>query len=116
VPYVSQILEETLRLWPTAPAFTRHSYEDTVIGDHYRIAKETSMVVLIPMLHRDKQVWGENAEAFEPDRFSPQNRSKIPPSAYLPFGTGATGLHRPSIRLARGRPRAEHAPAAVRVH
>jgi cytochrome P450 / NADPH-cytochrome P450 reductase len=46
------------------------------------------MVVLIPMLHRDKQVWGENAEAFEPDRFSPQNRSKIPPNAYLPFGTG----------------------------
>ncbi len=88
VPYVSQIFEETLRLWPTAPAFTRHSYEDTVIGDNYRIAKETSLVVLIPMLHRDKQVWGENAEALEPDRFSPQNRSKIPPNAYLPFGTG----------------------------
>ena len=32
VPYVNQILEETLRLWPTAPMFTRHPYEDTVIG------------------------------------------------------------------------------------
>jgi len=32
VPYVSQILDETLRLWPTAPAFARHAYEDTVIG------------------------------------------------------------------------------------
>jgi cytochrome P450/NADPH-cytochrome P450 reductase len=88
VPYVSQILEETLRLWPTAPAFTRHSYGDTIIGGTYAVAKETAMVVLIPMLHRDKQVWGENAEAFEPDRFGPQNRSKIPPNAYLPFGTG----------------------------
>jgi len=37
VPYVTQILEETLRLWPTAPAFTRRPYEDTVIGDKYRL-------------------------------------------------------------------------------
>ena len=30
--YVRQILDETLRLWPTAPAFTRYPYEDTAIG------------------------------------------------------------------------------------
>ena len=40
------------------------------------------------MLHRDKQVWGENTEAFDPDRFSPERRAKIPPNAYKPFGTG----------------------------
>ena len=42
VPYVSQVLEETLRLWPTAPAFTRHPYEDTVIGGRYRLEKDTA--------------------------------------------------------------------------
>ena len=30
--YVTQILNEALRLWPTAPAFSRHPYEDTTIG------------------------------------------------------------------------------------
>ena len=30
--YVRQILEESLRLWPTAPGFTRYPFEDTVIG------------------------------------------------------------------------------------
>jgi len=30
--YVSQILKESLRLWPTAPAFTRHPYVPTVLG------------------------------------------------------------------------------------
>jgi cytochrome P450/NADPH-cytochrome P450 reductase len=33
--YVSQILKESLRLWPTAPAFTRHPYEPTVLGGKY---------------------------------------------------------------------------------
>ena len=88
VPYVNQILEETLRLWPTAPAFTRRPYEDTVIGDKYRLGKDTGAIILVGMLHRDKQVWGENPEAFDPDRFSPENRAKIPPNAYKPFGTG----------------------------
>jgi cytochrome P450 / NADPH-cytochrome P450 reductase len=88
VPYVTQILEETLRLWPTAPAFTRHPYEDTVIGGKYRLGKDTGVVILVAMLHRDKQVWGEDPEAFDPDRFSPEKRANIPPNAYKPFGTG----------------------------
>ena len=88
VAYVDQILEETLRLWPTAPAFTRHPHEDTVIGGKYRLEKETSATILTAMLHRDKQVWGENPEKFDPDRFSPENRARIPPNAYKPFGTG----------------------------
>ena len=33
-----QILEETLRLWPTAPAFTRRPYKDIVLGGKYWIS------------------------------------------------------------------------------
>ena len=86
--YVAQILEETLRLWPTAPAFARRPYQDTVIGSRYRLEKGSAAVVLTGMLHRDPQVWGETPEAFDPDRFSPENRARIPPNAYKPFGTG----------------------------
>src|SRR4051794_28475689 len=39
--YVRQILDETLRLWPTAPAFTRYPYEDTVIGGRHPIPAGT---------------------------------------------------------------------------
>jgi cytochrome P450/NADPH-cytochrome P450 reductase len=88
MPYVSQILDETLRLWPTAPAFTRHPYADTVIGGKHRLEAGNAAVVLTGMLHRDREVWGDNPEAFNPDHFSPENRSKIPPNAYKPFGTG----------------------------
>jgi cytochrome P450/NADPH-cytochrome P450 reductase len=88
VPYVSQILDETLRLWPTAPVFTRHPYEDTVIGGKYRLEKDSAAMILVGMLHRDQQVWGQPPEQFDPDRFSPENRTKLPPNAYKPFGTG----------------------------
>ena len=88
LPYVSQILDETLRLWPTAPAFTRRAYEDAVLGGKYKIEADRAIVVLTGMLHRDPRVWGDNPEAFDPDRFSPENRAKIPPNAYKPFGTG----------------------------
>jgi cytochrome P450/NADPH-cytochrome P450 reductase len=88
LPYVSQILDETLRLWPTAPAFTRKPLEDAVIGGKYRIERGSAVIVLTPMLHRDPKIWGDDAEAFNPDHFSPENRAKIPPNAYKPFGSG----------------------------
>ena len=88
VPYVAQILNETLRLWPTAPAFSRCPYADTVIGGRYLLEKGTTAMVLVGMLHRDKQVWGEEAEEFDPDHFSPENQAKTPPNAFKPFGTG----------------------------
>jgi cytochrome P450 / NADPH-cytochrome P450 reductase len=88
LPYVTQILEETLRLWPTAPGFTRKPYEDVVIGGKYRIERGSAVLVLTPMLHRDPKIWGDDPETFDPDRFSPENRAKIPPNAYKPFGTG----------------------------
>ena len=31
--YITQILNETLRLWPTAAAFTRYPYEDALVGE-----------------------------------------------------------------------------------
>src|ERR1700729_597950 len=88
LPYVSQILDETLRLWPTAPAFSRRPYKDIVLGGKYEVHAGTGIVVLTGMLHRDPKIWGDNPEAFDPDRFSPENRAKIPPNAYKPFGTG----------------------------
>src|SRR5215204_4682002 len=86
--YVSQVLKESLRLWPTAPAFTRHAYETTVLGGKYQIDKQTSLTVLTPMLHRDPKVWGGDAEKFYPERFAPEAERGIPANAYKPFGTG----------------------------
>jgi cytochrome P450/NADPH-cytochrome P450 reductase len=85
--YVTQILNEVLRLWPTAPGFTRYPYDDVVLGG-YRIPKGTSLTALTPMLHRIPEIWGPDADEFNPDHFRPEFRATLPPNAFKPFGSG----------------------------
>jgi cytochrome P450/NADPH-cytochrome P450 reductase len=86
--YVRQILNESLRLWPTAPAFALYPYEATVLAGKYALRKRATLEVLIPMLHRDRNVWGDDAEEFNPDHFSPERERALPPHAFKPFGNG----------------------------
>ena len=86
--YVRQILDESLRLWPTAPMFTRTPLQDTVVGGKYVFPEDTPLSILIPMLHRDRSIWGDDVDEFDPDRFSPERIKSVPPTAYRPFGTG----------------------------
>lgn len=84
--YIRMILNESLRLWPTAPAFSLYAKEDTVIGGKYAIPKNDTVTVLIPQLHRDKEAWGEDVESFRPERF--EDDGKVPHHAFKPFGNG----------------------------
>lgn len=86
--YVSQILSETLRLWPTAPVFTRHAFETTVLGGKYEVTPGDALATLVPMLHRDPAIWGPDPEKFDPARFEPERVKARPANAYKPFGTG----------------------------
>jgi cytochrome P450/NADPH-cytochrome P450 reductase len=86
--YVRQVLDESLRMWPTAPMFTRTPLQDTVVGGRYAFPQGTGLSILVPMLHRDRSVWGPDAEEFNPERFRPERFRAVPPNAYRPFGTG----------------------------
>nr|WP_296772753.1 cytochrome P450 [Rhodococcus sp. (in: high G+C Gram-positive bacteria)] len=85
--YVRRVLDETLRLWPTAPAFAREAREDTSIGGLHEMKKGDWAFVLIPGLHRDP-VWGDDPDAFDPDRFLSANVRARPGHVYKPWGTG----------------------------
>ena len=84
--YIRMILNESLRLYPTAPQFTLYAKEDMVIGGKYQINKKQNVAILLPQLHRDKKAWGEDVEEFRPERF--KDPSKIPHDAFKPFGNG----------------------------
>ncbi|GAA4490145.1 cytochrome P450 [Rhodococcus olei] len=85
--YVRRVLDESLRLWPTAPAYAREAVEDTTLRCGHRMAAGDWMLVLIPALHRHP-VWGDDADRFDPDRFLPERMRGRPAHAYKPFGTG----------------------------
>lgn len=84
--YIRMVLNEALRLWPTAPAFSLYAKEDTVLAGKYPLQKGDSVSVLIPKLHRDRDAWGDDVEEFRPERF--EDPSKVPHDAYKPFGNG----------------------------
>ncbi|WP_130393697.1 bifunctional cytochrome P450/NADPH--P450 reductase [Cupriavidus agavae] len=87
MPVLDRILKETLRLWPTAPAFAVAPFADEVIGGRYRLRKDRRISVVLTALHRDPKVWA-NPERFDIDRFLPENEARLPAHAYMPFGTG----------------------------
>ena len=86
--YVRAILLEGLRLWPTAPAFSVAPFKDEVIGGQYKIKKGTFTTVLIPSLHRDTSIWGDDPDMFNPDHFTREAEAERPVYAYKPFGNG----------------------------
>ncbi|MFD7828643.1 cytochrome P450 [Kitasatospora sp. NPDC059803] len=85
--YTRQVLNEALRLWPTAPAFSREARADTLLGGRIPVRAGEPVLVATMMLHRDP-VWGDNPELFDPSRFDPEPEAARSPHAFKPFGTG----------------------------
>lgn len=86
--YIRAVLLEALRLWPTAPAFSVAPFEDETIGGKYPLPKGIFVSVLGLSLHRDKTVWGDDPDVFNPENFMGDAEAKRHPAGYKPFGNG----------------------------
>ncbi|MET7485180.1 cytochrome P450 [Streptomyces sp. NPDC005538] len=87
--YVRRVLDESLRLWPTAPAYAREATRDTEVAGVHPVRRGAWALILTPMLHRDPEVWGADAEEFDPDRFDAKAVRSRAPHTFKPWGTGA---------------------------
>ena len=84
LPYIRQIIDEAVGLYPPAGIVSRTARaDDTLAGADIR-AGDTVMIPIYA-LHRSHLLW-DNPDAFDPDRFA--DRKAIPRYAYLPFGDG----------------------------
>lgn len=50
--------------------------------------KGSNIVVPFIHIHRNKDIWGQDADEFKPERFTKENFEKIHPFAYSPFSRG----------------------------
>ncbi|KAM8708003.1 hypothetical protein ACLKA7_015039 [Drosophila subpalustris] len=52
------------------------------------IPKGLQIFINLFHLHRNKEIWGNNAETFNPDRFLPHHIRDMHPYAFMPFSKG----------------------------
>uniref|UniRef100_M1AA92 CYP72A58 n=1 Tax=Solanum tuberosum TaxID=4113 RepID=M1AA92_SOLTU len=85
---VTMILYESLRLYSPITVLTRRIYEDITLGE---VSLPTGVLVSLPiiLLHHDKDIWGEDANKFNPERFregiSSATKGQV---TYFPFAWG----------------------------
>ncbi|XP_011627757.2 cytochrome P450 734A1 isoform X1 [Amborella trichopoda] len=85
---VGMILNETLRLYPPAALVLRQTAEDLKLGQ-FHLPKSTQLYLPIAALHHDPELWGDDTDTFNPDRFSEgPSAARKHPAAFIPFGFG----------------------------
>nr|WIT94146.1 cytochrome P450 monooxygenase CYP9FD4 [Euwallacea interjectus] len=88
--YLDMVISEALRKWPPVLGIDRmctKPYSLKSSGDSIPFKKADSLFIPIHSIHHDPQYYPD-PEKFIPERFSEENRGRIKPYTYMPFGVG----------------------------
>ncbi|KAH6936621.1 hypothetical protein HPB50_020345 [Hyalomma asiaticum] len=87
LPYLTQVVSETLRLYP--PILTFISRKAVNDFEYNGIPYKAGTCIMSPtiQIHRDARYWPDPLK-FNPDRFSPENDGSFHRVAYQAFGVG----------------------------
>ncbi len=86
LPYLNQVINETLRMYPAAVATTRKAIEADEIGG-YTVRAGENVFINIRGIHMDERYW-DNPKRFDPERFSAENSANRHKWAFIPFLNG----------------------------
>lgn len=80
---LNMVINESLRLYPPASILPRMAFEDIKLGDLH-IPKGLSIWIPTLAIHHSKELWGPDANEFNPERFA----SKPICKHFIPYGAG----------------------------
>lgn len=86
LPYLRQLLDETLRLYPPVPRFDREALGADTLSDT-AVAQGDFISIWPWLIHRHRKLW-DDPDAFDPERFAPGTEGQRHRFQYLPFGAG----------------------------
>ncbi len=86
LPFLEQVLSESMRLYPPAWAIGRRALADHEAGG-YTIPSGSVLIVSPWLLHHDRR-WFPHPERFDPDRWTPDELAGRPRHSFIPFGGG----------------------------
>ncbi|MEL7159450.1 MAG: cytochrome P450 [Bacteroidota bacterium] len=84
--YLTQVIEETMRLYPPAWITDRVGYADDEAAGHH-IPRGRTVGIYIYGIHRSPAYY-DNPNEFRPARMHPDRKKERPTFSYLPFGGG----------------------------
>ncbi|XP_055605427.1 probable cytochrome P450 313a4 [Uranotaenia lowii] len=87
MPYLEMVLKEVLRLFPITVGTGRFVTDDINLNSCV-IPKGANIYLSFFKIHRDPQLWGPDADQFNPDRFLPEQSFRRHPYAYVPYAAG----------------------------
>jgi cytochrome P450 len=82
----TQVLKESMRLYPPAPIISRQAKCDSDLAG-VPIKAGTQIIIPIYAIQRHRRRWS-NPDHFDPSRFAPPQEAEIPRYQYMPFGAG----------------------------
>ncbi|XP_043480616.1 cytochrome P450 9e2-like [Leptopilina heterotoma] len=91
--YLDMVISEALRKYPPAPSTDRLCIKKYTLpkatpdSEEYTALPKSVVWIPIQGLHHDPKYYPD-PEKFDPERFNDENKDKIHPYAYLPFGIG----------------------------
>ena len=87
LPLLRRVLDETLRLYPSAPRIDRQAVAADSLSGHHVAAGD--IISIWPwLIHRHKRLW-DDPDVFNADRFLPERKAKRHRFQYIPFGGGS---------------------------